>query len=632
MIKIKDLPNLEEVEGNEYLIVQPIEDETKKIDTQTLIDLMTEKAIETAQNDISNDTIDRISREDWRLNEYKLRCFIESDCRVGLAEKTYLSATFNKQPGNFFRKDSLTSYVKIEDFQNENKPLLEGQLIFQKEKLYYYKRDFSRLPVYYYPDIENLTEENFDVTKIKNIYNTEGITEDFLNYEIGHGNVTLNPSETIEGLPSFATFFILTDLYYYDGGLIETGGGRHGVIIVNKRSDVFHLFSTDPYNFGVDPEDLPEEALDFLCYTPPFSDLNFWQQINFDFSDGLITLQNGQYYLQLRDWENGINYKKGSLVTHENTLYLCTEDHTSSDWNIDNSSGYWNSSGGEGGVLNFVKNKPYKAGSLVVYANNLYQRITSGRDTEWIPENWYLLTNANVSSLFVKYAHLVPLSDDDMLDDPAEYIGISYGNYATAPAHFENYQWYKIKGEDGTINLEANSLVLKYLLEVDNWIKDEDNTCYYQTITRDNFGTNSNNRKIMNLVTASTRPIADVELSEIEETTGEDGQPAEVINTELWNHEIESYSKITAIITDDNSSGGGKITFYCLSKPKYDFTIKLRIHGDIHEDRFVTTTAFQTYQNTIENQRVSLQNQIDDLQDLIGSMNTALEEILEGGE
>lgn len=55
-------------------------------------------------------------------------------------------------------------------------------------------------------------------------------------------------------------------------------------------------------------------------------------------------------------------------------------------------------------------------------------------------------TNAYV---YIRYAASEPTSDSDMKTTPDAWIGIYSGDAATAPTHYTDYVWYKIKGETG---------------------------------------------------------------------------------------------------------------------------------------------------------------------------------------
>lgn len=630
MIKIVDLPEKNAIEDSDKIIIQPVGENTSTINIQNLVNNLTERTLEQANNTIENG-FRGVIVSNQKLQGSWLQKFIYNNLKFEHNE------TPQSEPSCYLSDKYLLINADYENYTIH----LRGQIIYYAGSFYRCINDFTTLPVYYYPNLANLTKDNFDANKIRNIRQDHRNAQnpdfkDILTMEEYHYSgvrssdpKTLNPETSPYGLPEDATYFILSDVYcvnYLFEGF--RGNSSHDILVTRFHTDhVYSEWQDDPhyiiqqngqfdytcYEYYKIQELTPRQL---MFYVPSPRDSYFWTNITNNVDADCLVKKGNKFYLKLKDWESNHSYEKGNLVIYDNTLYLCTENHTSSDWDIDNNNGYWSSSGGgEGGVMNFVKEKPYKEGSLVVYNNNLYQRITSGRDTEWVPENWYLLTNANISSLFVKYSSILPQSNSDMQDEPAEYIGISYGNYATAPANYTSYLWYKIKGENGTINLEANALVLKCTLLVENWVADDG--IYKYTITRGSFS-NENSKKIMDLVTDSTRPIVDIELSD---------------NIETWKEELNNYAKICGVITDYAESGtGGQITFYCFKKPKINVNLKLRINGDIHEDRFITKGTFEEYQNTIEQQRVSLQNQINDLQTLIGSLNTTLEDILEGGD
>lgn len=51
--------------------------------------------------------------------------------------------------------------------------------------------------------------------------------------------------------------------------------------------------------------------------------------------------------------------------------------------------------------------------------------------------------------VYIRYAASEPTSDSDMKTTPDAWIGIYSGDAATAPTHYTDYTWYKIKGETG---------------------------------------------------------------------------------------------------------------------------------------------------------------------------------------
>lgn len=55
-------------------------------------------------------------------------------------------------------------------------------------------------------------------------------------------------------------------------------------------------------------------------------------------------------------------------------------------------------------------------------------------------DSWYI---------HIRYAADLPTSDEDMGDEPDNYIGIYSGTSDTAPEHYTDYEWYQWKGDKG---------------------------------------------------------------------------------------------------------------------------------------------------------------------------------------
>lgn len=53
--------------------------------------------------------------------------------------------------------------------------------------------------------------------------------------------------------------------------------------------------------------------------------------------------------------------------------------------------------------------------------------------------------------VWIRYAAAQPTADADMKTSPDAWIGIYSGDAATAPEHYTDYAWYKIKGEPGAV-------------------------------------------------------------------------------------------------------------------------------------------------------------------------------------
>ena len=55
----------------------------------------------------------------------------------------------------------------------------------------------------------------------------------------------------------------------------------------------------------------------------------------------------------------------------------------------------------------------------------------------------------SVTYVHIKYSENLPTSDEEMIDSPADYIGIYCGVSKEVPTAFSEYKWYKIRGEQG---------------------------------------------------------------------------------------------------------------------------------------------------------------------------------------
>lgn len=52
--------------------------------------------------------------------------------------------------------------------------------------------------------------------------------------------------------------------------------------------------------------------------------------------------------------------------------------------------------------------------------------------------------------VYIRWAANQPTQDSDMTTTPSDWLGIYSGNASSAPTHYTDYQWYKVKGETGT--------------------------------------------------------------------------------------------------------------------------------------------------------------------------------------
>lgn len=126
-----------------------------------------------------------------------------------------------------------------------------------------------------------------------------------------------------------------------------------------------------------------------------------------------------------------------------------------------------------------------------------------------------------------------------------------------------------VNGEDtgvlaeGTVEINADCAVLYATFVADGW---SDAAPYTQTVT-------------VNNIAADNTPIVDISYS---------------ADTSLWDSERKAYNCLTKMETID-----GGVVAYCLdSRPENDFTVKLRIAGDITGLTFVTKDEFDKLINT----------------------------------
>lgn len=52
--------------------------------------------------------------------------------------------------------------------------------------------------------------------------------------------------------------------------------------------------------------------------------------------------------------------------------------------------------------------------------------------------------------VYIRWAANQPTQDSDMTTTPSDWLGIYSGSASSAPTHYTDYQWYKVKGETGT--------------------------------------------------------------------------------------------------------------------------------------------------------------------------------------
>lgn len=59
-------------------------------------------------------------------------------------------------------------------------------------------------------------------------------------------------------------------------------------------------------------------------------------------------------------------------------------------------------------------------------------------------------TDGRDATIYIRYSNTQPTSDSDMKTTPDDWMGIYAGYATTAPTHYTDYVWYKVKGADGS--------------------------------------------------------------------------------------------------------------------------------------------------------------------------------------
>jgi len=76
----------------------------------------------------------------------------------------------------------------------------------------------------------------------------------------------------------------------------------------------------------------------------------------------------------ISDWATGTTYSVGDLVIHDNNIYQCNTNHTSTTFSTDESK--WNLIGSKG-IDFYTVGESYEVGDIVIYNGNIYQCITA---------------------------------------------------------------------------------------------------------------------------------------------------------------------------------------------------------------------------------------------------------------
>lgn len=313
------------------------------------------------------------------------------------------------------------------------------------------------------------------------------------------------------------------------------------------------------------------------------------------------------------NWSSGVEYPVGYFAVHNDKLYQCTIANSDTEW----TESKWNSIAGDSttsaNITEWTNNTDYSVNDLVIYENSLYKCVTAHiSEATFNVDMWVSLSGAkgdkgekgesgnngvdgqngvsptitttttitgvNISITDVNGTQDVEISNGENGKD-----GVN-GTDGITPAIDPDTKHWKIGEQDtgviaeGRITVNADCAVVYATLLSTNW---SETFPYTQTITVAN-------------ITENNVPIVDLKLPE---------------DSSLWETEESSYANLIKVETQN-----GSIIAYCKNKPESDFTIKMRIAGDVTGETFVT------------------QDKFDNLYNIINNANTSLETILNGGE
>lgn len=296
------------------------------------------------------------------------------------------------------------------------------------------------------------------------------------------------------------------------------------------------------------------------------------------------------------NWSAGTSYPVGYFVVYDNKFYQCIKANSDTEWTESN----WTPIGSaEGiGINNWSASTLYKVGDLVINETTLYQcniEHTSGDtfdETESV--NWTALSGVQGEKGDDGYSPTASVEQTDtgctitIVDKngttTANLTNGINGENGTTP-HIDESTRHWFVGEtdtgitaEGIVEINTDCVILYATLLASGW---SDTAPYTQTVS-------------VTSILASNVPVVDISYSD---------------DSSLWDDEETAYNYLTKVETAD-----GSIVATCRkTKPETDFTIKLKVAGDISGINVVTQSEF------------------DELKALVASANTSLENTLNGG-
>lgn len=341
--------------------------------------------------------------------------------------------------------------------------------------------------------------------------------------------------------------------------------------------------------------------------------------------------------IKVYNWGANTDYYLYQFVIYNNMLYRAKEKHTSSSafdeskWDLisGNTTGT--------GINNWTTNTEYTVGNLIINGTTIYQCNTAHTSGETFDEtNWTAMTGAkgdkgedgvtpetiitdisNGKRVTFKYTYEGGLTQSfsaDIENGVTPHIDETTKNWfvgetdtnvkaegvdGITPEIDDTTKHWFIDGEDtgviaeGTVEINTDCAILYATFLANGW---SDTAPYTQTVT-------------VNSITVDNVPIVDISYSE---------------DTTLWESEKIAYSCLTKLETIDNGVIG-----YCLGiKPENDFTVKLKIAGDINGLTVVTQSEFDELKAQIDEYNVILEDVLNGNNYL--ALNTSLENTLNG--
>lgn len=305
----------------------------------------------------------------------------------------------------------------------------------------------------------------------------------------------------------------------------------------------------------------------------------------------------------INNWTTNTGYTVGNLVINGTTIYQCNTNHTSGD-TFD--STYWTSMTGEKGAdgedgaagakgsdgvtpetiitdINNGKRITFK----YTYEGGLNYSISADIENGVTPhidettKHW-MVGETDTNIVAEGKDGTSPTATITKTDTGATITVVSGEQTTVAeltngitPEIDETTKHWIVNGEDtgvvaeGSVEINADCAVLYATFVADGW---SDTAPYTQIVT-------------VNSITADNTPIVDISYS---------------ADTSLWDGERKAYNCLTKMETLD-----GGVVAYCLdNKPESDFTVKLRIAGDMSGLTFVEQDEFEEFKSNIKTNSV----------------------------